>query len=158
LNPHLLLFSRLCIQFNFSIGGCDSKTVWKIGRQNFLLASYAQKYLFRLYHLKNLMLLTDIELASVPIDLYITNLIQINYVVTLGFLPEPALHDFCCHLEGASIVGGTMVTLQGFVPVLEVRLIHGLVDAVYDLRDASGHILRNFVKHSLKFSNYYYNL
>jgi len=151
LNPHLLLFSRLCIQFNFSIGGCDSKTVWKIGRQNFLLASYAQKYLFRLYHLKNLMLLTDIELASVPIDLYITNLIQINYVVTLGFLPEPALHDFCCHLEGASIVGGAMVTLQGFVPVLEVRLIHGLVDAVYDLRDASGHILCNFVKHSLNF-------
>lgn len=158
LNPHLLLLGRLCIQFNFSIRGCDSKTVWKIGRQNFLLTSYAQQYLFRLYHLKNLMLLTDVKLASVPIDLYITNLIQINYVVTLGFLPEPALHDFCCHLEGASIVGGTMVTLQGFVPVLEVRLIHGLVDAVYDLRDASGHILRNFVKHSLKFSNYYYNL
>lgn len=158
LNPHLLLLSRLCIQFNFSIHGCDSKTVRKIGRQNFLLASYAQQYLLRLCHLKNLMLLTDVKLPSVPIDLYITNLVQINYVVTLGFLPEPTLHDFCCHLEGASIVGGTMVTLQGFVPVLEVRLIHGLVDAVYDLRDASGHILSNFVKHSQKFSNYYYNL
>jgi len=97
------------------------------------------------------MLLTDVKLASVPIDLYITNLVQINYVVTLGFLPEPALHDIFCHLQWVSVVGGTMVTLQGFVPVLEVRLIHGFVDAVYDLRETSGHILRNFVKHLLNF-------
>jgi len=57
------------------------------------------------------MLLTDVELSSVPIDLHISNLVKINYVVTLGFLPKPALHDFCCHLQGASIVGGTMITL-----------------------------------------------
>lgn len=151
LNPHLLLFSRLCIQFNFSIGGCNSKTVRKIGRQNFLLASYAQQYLLRLCHFKNLMLFTDVKLASVPIDLYITNLVQINYVVTLGFLSEPALHDFCCHLQGVSIVSGTMVTLQGLVPVLEFILIHSLINAVYDLRDTSGHILRNFVEHLLNF-------